>query len=78
MHTHTHSMVKVISLSEEAYGTLKGIKGNGESFSQVVVRLAKKRGNIMELFGCAQDDQELICGLQRAYKDRDKQSLRVY
>tara|TARA_Y100000310_G_scaffold124700_1_gene123486 strand:+ start:109027 stop:109242 length:216 start_codon:yes stop_codon:yes gene_type:complete len=71
-------MVKVISLSEEAYGTLKGIKEEKESFSQVVLRLAKKKENIMSVFGCASEDKEFISGLKKAYKDRDKNELRVY
>lgn len=34
-------MTKVISLSEEAYKALKRLKGEGESFSDVVMRIAK-------------------------------------
>ena len=42
-------MVKVISLSEEAYSELKKIK-NGESFSEAILRLLKnmKRGTNYE------------------------------
>jgi predicted CopG family antitoxin len=42
---------KTISLSEEAYEILKNAKRNRESFSQVVIRLARK--NTLEDFvGC--------------------------
>lgn len=34
-------MTKVISLSEEAYKTLKKLKRSGESFSDIIVRLIK-------------------------------------
>ena len=34
-------MTKVISLSEEAYKVLKGLKKRGESFSDVIVRITK-------------------------------------
>jgi predicted CopG family antitoxin len=34
-------MTKVISLSEEAYKALKRLKGEGESFSDVVMRMTK-------------------------------------
>jgi len=34
-------MTKVISLSEEAYKSLKRLKGEGESFSDVVLRMTK-------------------------------------
>ncbi|MEM4310952.1 MAG: antitoxin VapB family protein [Nitrososphaerales archaeon] len=35
-------MTKVISLSDKAYESLKKIKGEGESFSDVVMRLIEK------------------------------------
>ncbi len=34
-------MTKVISLSDEAYSTLKKMKRNGDSFSKVILRMAK-------------------------------------
>lgn len=47
-------MTKVISLSEKAYETLKGMKKQGESFSDVVLRVAnkEKKRSIMEFAGC--------------------------
>jgi predicted CopG family antitoxin len=38
-----YSMTKVVSLSNEAYQTLKGMKKPGESFSDVVLRVAKEK-----------------------------------
>jgi predicted CopG family antitoxin len=41
MHMHMSlTMTKVISLSNEAYLTLKNMKKKGESFSDVVLRVA--------------------------------------
>ncbi len=48
-----HAMTKVISLSDDAYATLKSLKKEGESFSEVVNRVtasAPKR-DIMDLAG---------------------------
>ncbi len=71
-------MVKVISLSEDAYHALKSIKGVSDSFSDVVLKLTKKKADLISLFGCARGDTEFIRGLKNAYRQRDKQRLRVY
>jgi len=76
---HTYTMVKVISLSNTAYETLSKIKGEKESFSEVILKLTrKKKENIINIFGCAKEDKEFIYGLKKAYKERDKERLRVY
>lgn len=41
-------MTKVVQLSDEAYGFLRNLKREGESFSDVVLRLAK-RGDLRAL-----------------------------
>jgi predicted CopG family antitoxin len=54
MHMHiVFTMTKVISLSEKAYTTLKGMKKSGESFSDVVLRVAGERNkkSILEFAG---------------------------
>jgi predicted CopG family antitoxin len=47
------AMTKDISLSEKAYETLKNMKKNGESFSDVVLRVApeKHKKSILEFAG---------------------------
>lgn len=52
-HTYAYTMTKVISLSEEAYKVLKRRKGKGESFSDVVLKIAGNRESIsiLELAG---------------------------
>lgn len=42
---------KTISLSEEAYEVLKNAKRGKESFSEVVIRLAKRR-SLEDFVGC--------------------------
>lgn len=71
-------MVKVISLSNEAYEKLKELKGEG-SFSEVVLELTenKKKKNIMELAGVwinEADEWEEI--KKKIYGDRKKFKLR--
>jgi predicted CopG family antitoxin len=38
-YAYTYDMTKVISLSDEAYKLLKKLKGENESFSDVIIRL---------------------------------------
>lgn len=51
-------MTKVISLSNEAYETLKASKKPGESFSDVVLRIAKpkKKRSLLEFSGTWEGD----------------------
>ena len=54
MHMHIVSvMTKAISLCKKAYETLKGMKKTGESFSDVVLRVAgeKQKKSILEFAG---------------------------
>lgn len=71
-------MVKVISLSNEAYKKLSSIK-NGKSFSEVVVNLVdnRKRKNIMEFAGAlAHRKDELEKMKKMIEEDRKKFKLR--
>lgn len=47
-------MTKTITISDDAYDVLSKAKNNGESFSDVILRLAKKR-TIKELAGVWSD-----------------------
>ncbi len=46
-------MTKVISLSEAAYEEMKSLKHSGDSFSDVVLRLAEKekKRTLLDFFG---------------------------
>ena len=55
-------MVKMVSLSDEAYRRLKVLKGL-KSFSELVIeitdeRTRKKKNNLMDFFGIWKDDSE--------------------
>ena len=71
-------MVKVISLSEDAYSKLKAIKG-GRSFSEVVIEFTsgKKKRSILEFAGIWADDSEYWKNFEKEVRvSRDKAKLR--
>jgi len=71
-------MVKVISLSNEAYEKLKSIKRD-RSFSEIVVELIekKKKKNIMDFFGIWANRKEEIKEMKKMIEsDRRKFKLR--
>jgi predicted CopG family antitoxin len=70
-------MTKVISLSEKAYETLKSMKRPGESFSDVVLRVAskEKKRSILEFAGTWKgDDADEV--LAQIMKDRERAKSR--
>jgi len=71
-------MVKVISLSDEAYEKLKNKKTSNKSFSDVVLELVdkKKKYSIMDLFGALKDDEESMKVFEESYKARKNLKLR--
>ena len=78
MHIRIH-MVKVISLSEEAYRELKIIKGEKESFSDVVMKLKRNRVKrpISDFFGVFKDNRDEWEGIKKKLEeDRKKFKLR--
>lgn len=73
-------MVKVVSLSDEAYGRLKAIK-HEKSFSEVVVELVenKKKRNIMDFAGIFAENADEWEKIKKMLKeDRKKAKLRTY
>jgi predicted CopG family antitoxin len=70
-------MTKVISLSEKAYETLKGMKKPGESFSDVVIRVAEKekKKSLLEFSGkwVGDDIDEVFAEIK---KDREQLASR--
>jgi len=71
-------MTKVISLSDEAYAELKRLKGEGESFSKVVIKLVKKdrKEGIMEFAGVWKNKPDAKKIFKEVIKDRKKFKLR--
>ena len=80
MHMHIELlMTKVISLTEKAYETLKNMKNPGESFSDVVVRVAskEKKKSILEFAGTWKgDDADEV--LAQLMKDRESIKSREF
>lgn len=72
-------MVKVISLSDEAYRRLKARKGD-KSFSEVVLELdesGKKKKSILDFYGIWKDDADEWEKIKKKiYEDRKKFKLR--
>ncbi len=72
-------MVKVISLSNEAYEKLKALKGNEKSFSDVVIEIVanKPKGDMMKFFGIWKDDSVYWERFEKEIrKSRDSARLR--
>jgi len=78
MHMHIAlSMTKVVSLSKEAYQTLKNSKKPGESFSDVVIRIVgkEKKKSLLEFSGTWEgDDADAV--LTQLMKDREQSRSR--
>ena len=78
MHMHiVLVMTKVISLSEKAYQTLKGLKKPGESFSDVVLRVSgqEHKRSILEFAGTWKgDDIDEVFSI--VLKDREQSKSR--
>jgi len=72
-------MTKVISLSEEAYKVLKGLKRRGESFSDVVVRIAKttEPKPLLEFAGEWEGD-DIDEVFEKVLRDREATTTREY
>lgn len=72
--------VKTITITEGAYNSLKSLKGENESFSDVIGRITKKR-SLLDFYGCftkeeadslERDIEEGRKIDRRLQKDRDK------
>ena len=46
---------KTLTITEDAYEMLKRQKGESESFSQVIRKLAMRKGDIMQFYGAWKD-----------------------
>ena len=72
-------MVKVISLSNEAYGRLKARKRNGMSFSDVVIELVergKNKKDIMKFAGAFARDDDWKKTMDTILENRRKIKMR--
>lgn len=78
MHVCMHYMTKVISLSDEAYGSLKKLKKEDESFSEVVMELAneRKKRSLLKLAGVWKDDPDIEKAFKQVLADRKNFRMR--
>ncbi len=70
-------MVKMVSLSDEAYYKLKKIKNN-DSFSGVILKLIENSGkeSTVDLVSGWKRDEELAAGVERVYAKRNEAKLK--
>ena len=69
-------MTKIISLSDEAYGSLKRVKGK-DSFSGTILRLtAKPKKNLLEIIKSIAPNEELAKNIEAVYKARKNLKLK--
>lgn len=82
MHTQS-AMTKTISLSDDAYEALAGLKEPGESFSDVALRLAsvQRQRSVLNLLGAWKDllsdeDAEELKARIRKWRDEDRKPVK--
>ena len=71
-------MTKVISLSDDAYNTLKQLKHADESFSEIVLRVTsdEKRKKFMSTAGVWKNDKEIEKIFKEVAEERKKAKMR--
>ncbi|MEM2089238.1 MAG: antitoxin VapB family protein [Thermoproteota archaeon] len=71
-------MVKTITINDEAYRALAELKGEGESFSEVIIRILRgRRVSLRDFYGVFRDNSGLWLGIEREIlEDRGRASLR--
>lgn len=69
---------KTLTISEEAYNALARVKSKDESFTKVILRLARKRPgeNLLDYVRSFSPDEELASALERVLEKRGKIRLR--
>ncbi|MBE8538716.1 antitoxin VapB family protein [Geoglobus acetivorans] len=61
---------KTLTISEEAYNTLKRLKKEGESFSDVILRITKG-ARLLEYLESTEFSEDLVKSIEDAYKGRE-------
>jgi predicted CopG family antitoxin len=69
---------KTLTISEEAYSALASLKDRGESFTDVILRLAskKRKGTLLEYVRSMDPDEEFAQVLEQIVKRRETLSVR--
>ena len=69
MFKHKHTMtIKTITITEEAYGCIKSLKNDNESFSELFKRLGKRQMKVKDIVGALGHSEEEA----RAFQERVK------
>jgi len=68
---------KTITISEEAYRALARMRGEKESFTDVILRVAEKKeqGTLLEFIGGIEPDKEFAKTLEDIVKERRRITL---
>jgi predicted CopG family antitoxin len=63
---------KTLTVSEEAYNALSLVKGKDESFTKVILRLAKRRsrGDLLDYVRSMPPNEELASAIERVLEKR--------
>ena len=62
---------KTLTISEEAYNVLKKLKREGESFSDVILRVTRSY-SLLEFVESTEFPRDLADSIEDVYKSRDK------
>ncbi len=70
---------KTLTISEDAYNALARMKGEKESFTEVILRIAKKKrdGTLMDYLKSLKPDEEFAETLEEIIKERRTISLKA-
>lgn len=70
---------KTVSLSEKAYNLLSAVKEDGESYSQLIMRLIKRKKNtdILKFAGAFKDNSDEWEEIENWIYSRRKESFRI-
>jgi predicted CopG family antitoxin len=66
---------KTLTITKDAYDALSREKGKEESFSQLVLRLTRSRGTLMECSGLwelTEDDRRIFCDMEASWSRSDR------
>lgn len=68
-------VTKTLTITEDAYELLKRHKGESESFSKVITKLATRKGDIMQFHGIWKDmPEEEFESIKRTITENRKQT----
>lgn len=67
-HKHMFMAIKTITITEDAYESIKRLKSAGESFSQLFLRISKQKMKVKDLLGAVKMTDEEYKELKRKTK----------